>query len=48
MIWTIAREYPGLPDPRTMDYWEVRFWYEGIRTELIQAAKEAAKHSKGA
>jgi hypothetical protein len=43
MIWAIAAEYPGLPDPRGLNYWEIRFWYEGIRERLKTAAAEAAK-----
>ena len=34
MLLQVSREYPGLPDPRTMTLAEIRFFYEGLRHEL--------------
>jgi hypothetical protein len=34
MLLQVAREYPGLPDPRTMTLEEIRFFYNGLRGEL--------------
>lgn len=30
----ICRDYPGLPDPRTLTLTEIRFFYDGLRPEL--------------
>jgi hypothetical protein len=40
MTLQIARDYPGLPDVRTLTVVEVVFFYDGLRPEL-------KKHSKG-
>jgi len=34
MMLQICRDYPGLPDPRTLKAREIRFFYEGLRAEL--------------
>lgn len=36
MLVQICREYPGLPDPRTLTMSEVRFFYEPLRAELTR------------
>jgi hypothetical protein len=45
MLRQIARDYPGLPDPRTLTVDEIVFFYEGIRAELKEHTKP--KPSKG-
>jgi len=39
MLLQIARDYPGLPDARTLTVSEIRFFYEGLRGELIRGTK---------
>lgn len=34
MLLQISRDYPGLPDGRTLRAHEIRFYYEGLRAEL--------------
>lgn len=34
MLLQICRDYPGLPDPRSLTMTEIRFFYEGLRGEL--------------
>lgn len=34
MLLQVARDYPGLPDPRTLGIGEIVFFYNGLRTEL--------------
>jgi len=34
MLLQVARDYPGLPDVRTLKASEIRFFYEGLRPEL--------------
>lgn len=34
MLLQIARDYPGLPDARTLSIAEIVFFYEGLRPEL--------------
>lgn len=34
MLYQICRDYPGLPDPRTLTVSEIVFFYEGLRPEL--------------
>lgn len=34
MLLQISRDYPSLPDPRTLTLTEIRFFYEGLRAEL--------------
>lgn len=34
MLLQCARDYPGLPDPRTLTMGELVFFYEGLRPEL--------------
>jgi len=39
MLLQVSREYPGLPDPRTMSLEEIRFFYDGIRHDLHKLSK---------
>lgn len=39
MLLQICRDYPGLPDPRTLSMSEIRFFYDGLRKELREATK---------
>lgn len=39
MLLQVCRDYPGLPDPRTLRASEIRFFYEGLREELKEATK---------
>ena len=34
MILQICRDYPGLPDVRSLTINEIRFFYDGLRPEL--------------
>lgn len=34
MLLQIARDYAGLPDPRTLTVGEIVFFYDGLRPEL--------------
>ena len=34
MMFQICRDYPGLPDPRTLKAHEILFFYNGVRDEL--------------
>lgn len=43
MLLQICREYPGLPDPRTLTATEIRFFYEGLRPELHELTKPRNK-----
>jgi hypothetical protein len=35
----ICRDYPALPDPRTLTFSEIRYFYEGLRLELRERTK---------
>lgn len=39
MLLQICRDYPGLPDPRTLKASEIRFFYDGLRGELKSHGK---------
>lgn len=39
MVRQICRDYPGLPDPRTLTLPEIRFFYDGLRPELHEHTK---------
>ena len=39
MLLQICRDYPALPDPRTLKAREIRFFYEGLRAELKEQTK---------
>lgn len=39
MLLQICRDYPGLPDVRTMKVREIIFFYDGLRAELEQRTK---------
>ena len=34
MLLQVARDYPGIPDPRTLGVVEIVFFYSGLRDEL--------------
>ena len=34
MLLQICRDYTSLPDPRTLTMPEIRFFYDGLRSEL--------------
>lgn len=36
MLLQIARDYSGLPDARTLKVSEIKFFYEGLRAELLR------------
>lgn len=40
MLLQICRDYSSLPDPRTLRFSEIRWFYEGMRAEL-------KRHTKG-
>jgi hypothetical protein len=39
MLLQVARDYPGLPDPRTLAIGEIVFFYNGLRDELKRHTK---------
>ena len=39
MLLQICRDYPGLPDPRTLRASEISFFYDGLRAELVEHTK---------
>lgn len=39
MLIQICRDYPGLPDPRTLTLTEIRFFYDGLRESLKRATQ---------
>jgi hypothetical protein len=39
MLLQIARDYPGLPDVRTLRASSIRFFFEGLRGDLHQTTK---------
>lgn len=43
MLLQITRNYGGLPDPRTLKAYEIRFFYEGIRGEIREQTKPRSK-----
>ena len=40
MILQVCRDYPGLPDVRSLKISEIRFFYDGLRTELKGHTKQ--------
>ncbi len=34
MLLQVCRDYPGLPDARTLKAHEIKFFYNGLRSEL--------------
>lgn len=40
MLWQICRDYPTLPDPRTLTVNEIAFWYDGLRHDLRERTKK--------
>lgn len=43
MLLQVSREYPGLPDPRTLTLAEIRFFYGGIRHDLHKVTQRKAQ-----
>ena len=43
MLLQICRDYPGLPDPRTLTMGLIRFFYEGLRAELHKRTAPSKK-----
>ena len=43
MLLQVSREYPGLPDPRTLTIEEIRFFYEGLRGDLRVLTQRKSK-----
>jgi hypothetical protein len=41
MLLQCARDYPGLPDARTLTIGEILFFYEGLRPELRKHTRPA-------
>lgn len=39
MLIQVCRDYPSLPDPRTLSVKEIKFFYEGVRKELEEHTK---------
>ena len=39
MFLQISRDYPGLPDGRTLKAHEIKFYFEGVRAENKQHTK---------
>jgi len=39
MLLQVCRDYPGVPDPRTLTMAEIRFFYSGLRAELKKHTK---------
>ncbi len=39
MLLQVCRDYPGLPDARTLTAGEIRFFYDGLRAELHEHTK---------
>ncbi len=43
MLVQVCRDFPTLPDPRTLTMGEIRFFYESLRAELRERTKPRAK-----
>ena len=39
LLLQVCRDYPSIPDPRTLKGHEIVFFYEGIRSELKEHTK---------
>lgn len=39
MLLQVCRDYPGLPDPRSLKLSEIRFFYDALRPELKHHTK---------
>lgn len=46
MLLQIARDYPGLPDARTLTIAEIVFFYEGLRPELKRHTRPKGSKSR--
>jgi hypothetical protein len=46
MLLQICRDYPGLPDPRTMTMGQIRFFYEAERLELRERTAPRSARSR--
>lgn len=44
VLLQIARDYPGAPDVRTLSAADLRFFYEGLREDLIRATRAPQKN----
>jgi len=42
MLLQVSREYPGLPDSRTLTLAQIRFFYNGLRSELHKFTERKA------
>lgn len=42
MLLQVARDYAGLPDPRSLTLSEIRFFYEALRPELKKHSRPGA------
>ncbi len=47
MLLQVCRDYPALPDPRTLTMSEIRFFYEGLRAELREHTKPRPPAPRG-
>jgi hypothetical protein len=47
MLLQCARDYPGLPDPRTLTISEIVFFYDGLRPELIKYTRPKPRNNGG-
>jgi hypothetical protein len=45
MLLQISRDYPGLPDSRTLTLSEIRFFYDGLRGELKRHTRHGSPPS---
>jgi hypothetical protein len=36
LLLQVCRDYSSLPDPRTLRMVEIRFFYDGVRGELLR------------
>lgn len=46
MLLQICRDYPALPDPRTLTLGEIRYFYEPLRRELKRHQKAELKRER--
>ena len=43
MYLQVTRDYSSLPDPRTLKSHEIKFFYEGLRSELKEHTKPKSR-----
>jgi len=41
MFLQICRDYSGLPDPRTLSFRDILFFYDGLRAEVEEHTKKS-------